>query len=127
MDWSAHSVTLLRLYGSHVRAKLDYACVVSGSVRPSYLAPLGQVRNAALRVFLGAFRTSPIPSFHVEAGEMSLNLRRHELCLQFDEAESVNRPINQYSFNWQLPNCHCKQTNAQSKLHDVKVTDKSEV
>jgi hypothetical protein len=24
--------------------------------------------------------------------------------------------INQYSFNWQLTNCNCRQTNAQSKL-----------
>jgi hypothetical protein len=34
--------------------------------------------------------------------------------------------INQYSFNWQLTNCNCRQTNAQSKLYDV-VTEKSEV
>jgi hypothetical protein len=34
--------------------------------------------------------------------------------------------INQYSFNWQLTNCNCRQTNAQSKLNEV-VTEKSKI
>jgi ribonuclease HI len=82
-DWGADSVTLLRIYRSHVRSKLDYGCVVYGSARPSYLASLNRVQNAALRVCLEAFRTSPISSLHVEAGEMPLSLRREKLCLQY--------------------------------------------
>jgi hypothetical protein len=61
-DWGADSVTLLRLYRSHLRFMLDYGCVVYGSVRPSYLALPDLVKYAALRVCLGAFQTSPIPS-----------------------------------------------------------------
>jgi hypothetical protein len=57
-DWGADSTTLLRLYHSVVRSKLDYGCVVYGSASTSYLESLDRVQkvqNAALRVCLGAF------------------------------------------------------------------------
>jgi len=38
----------------------------------------------ALRTCLGAFRTSPVASLHVEAGELPLELRRQQLCLQYN-------------------------------------------
>ena len=82
-DWGADSVTLLRLYRSHVRSELDYGYVVCGSARPLCLASLDRVQNAELRVCLGAFRTLPIPSLLVEAGKMPLSLRREKLCLQY--------------------------------------------
>jgi hypothetical protein len=82
-DWGADSTTLLRLYRTHVRSKLDYGCVVYGSARPSALESLDRVQNAALRTCLGAFRTSPISSLHVEAGELPLNLRRQQIRLQY--------------------------------------------
>jgi len=44
---------------------------------------LVRVQNAALCTCLRAFRTSPVASLHVEAGELSLELRRQQLCLQF--------------------------------------------
>ena len=82
-DWGADCATLLKLYRSHVRSKLDYGCVVYGSARQSALDCLDRVQNAALRVCLGAFRTSPIASLHVEAGELPLTLRRQQLSLQY--------------------------------------------
>ena len=82
-DWGADSTTLLKLYRTHVRSKIDFGCVVYGSARPSALESLDRVQNAALRTCLGAFRTSPIPSLHVEAGELPLNLRRQQLSLQY--------------------------------------------
>jgi len=72
-DWGADCATLLKLYRSHVRWKLDYGCVVYGSAR----------QNAALRTCRGAFRTFPVASLHVEAGEPPLELRRQQLCLQY--------------------------------------------
>jgi hypothetical protein len=82
-DWGADTATLLKLYRSHVRSKLDYGSMVYGSARSSYLQSLDRVQNAALRVCLGAFRTSPISSLHVEANEMPLSLRRQQLSLQY--------------------------------------------
>jgi len=69
-DWGADCATLLKLYRSHVRSKLDYGCVVYGSARKSVLESLDRVQNAALRACLGAFRTSPVSSLNVEAGEL---------------------------------------------------------
>ena len=82
-DWGADSTTLLKLYHSLVRSKLNYGCFIHGSARESYLQTLGCVQNAALRVCLGAFRTSPISSLHVEANELPLQLRRQKLALQY--------------------------------------------
>jgi len=68
---------------AHVRSKLDYGCVVYGSVRKSVLESLDRVQNAALRTCLGAFRMSPVASLHMEAGELPIELRRQQLCLQY--------------------------------------------
>ena len=54
-----------------------------GSAQKSVLESLDRVQNAALRTCLRAFRTSPVSSLHVEAGEMPLELRRRQLCLQY--------------------------------------------
>jgi len=82
-DWGADCATLLKLYHFHVRSKLDYGCVLYGSARQSVLESLDSVQNAALRTCLGAFRTSPVASLHVEAGELRLELRRQQLCLKY--------------------------------------------
>jgi len=79
-DWGADCATLLK---SHVRSKLVYGFVVYGSARKSVLKSLDRVQNAALRTCLGSFRTSPVASLHVEAGELPLELRRQQLCLQY--------------------------------------------
>jgi ribonuclease HI len=97
MDWGADSVTLMKLYHAQVRSKLDYGCVVYGSARSSYLQPLDRVQNAALRTCIGAFRTSPIASLHVEASELPLSLRRQKLALQYITKLKANPSNPAYS------------------------------
>ena len=92
-DWGADCVALLKLYRSHVRSKLDYGCVVYRSARKSALESLDRVQNAALRICLGAFRTSPVSSLHVEAGKLPLELRRQQLSLQYI-AKLRSKPSN---------------------------------
>ena len=70
--------TLLKLYRALIRSKLDYGSIIYGSARKSYLKILDIVHYQAL----GAFRTSPIPSY-VEADEPSLSERRVKLSLQY--------------------------------------------
>jgi len=65
-------VTLLKLYRSHVRSKLDYGCVVCGSVWKSVLESLDRVQNAALHTCLEAFRK--VASLHVEAGKLPFEI-----------------------------------------------------
>ena len=44
---------------------------------------LDPVQNQALRLYLGAFRTSPVESLRVEANEMSLYKRRIKLSMRY--------------------------------------------
>ena len=82
-SWGADRSTLLYLYRSLIRSKLDYGSIVHGSASKSYLQTLDSVHHQGLRLALGAFRTSPITSLYVEADEPSLYLRREKLSLQY--------------------------------------------
>lgn len=78
-----HTRRLMNIYRSIVRAKLDYGCQVYGTAAKSALKMLDTVHHQALRLCTGAFRTSPVESLYVEAGEPSLNDRRDLLSLQY--------------------------------------------
>ena len=81
--WGADEETLLHLYRLLIRSKLDYSCIVYGSARGSYLRMLDPIQNHALRLCLGAYRTSPTSSLCVEANEPPLYFRRKKLSLQY--------------------------------------------
>ena len=49
-DWGADRQTLLKLYRSLVRSKLDYGCFIYGSARKSYLRELETIHNQGLRL-----------------------------------------------------------------------------
>ena len=78
-SWGADRTTLLKLYRSLVRSKLDYGCIIYGSARKSYFQMLDPIHNQGLRLALGAFRTSSVASLYVEADEPSLYSRREKL------------------------------------------------
>ncbi|WP_316399482.1 reverse transcriptase domain-containing protein [Bradyrhizobium sp. 33ap4] len=78
-SWGADRETMLKVYKSVVRSKLEYGCVVYGSACLSTLKVLDTVHHAGLRLALGAFRTSPVESLYVESGEPSLERRRQYL------------------------------------------------
>ena len=82
-DWGADKLTLLKLYRSLVRSKLDYGCFIYGSARKSYLRCLDSIHHLGLRLALGALGTSPVESLYVEANEAPLSLRRERLALQY--------------------------------------------
>ena len=82
-DWGADQSTLLHLYRSLIRSKLDYGCFVYGSARESYIKQLNPILNQAMRLCLGAFRSSPADSLCVEANEPPLDYRRKKLALQY--------------------------------------------
>ena len=48
-SWGADRTTLLKLYRSLVRSKLDYGCIIYGSARKSYLQMLDPIHNQGLR------------------------------------------------------------------------------
>ena len=82
-DWGADKSTLLKLYHTLVRSKLDYGCAVYGSAKHYILKLLDPIHHQGLRIALGAFRTSPVQSLYAEAGEPSLRHRRLKLSMNY--------------------------------------------
>ena len=80
-SWGTDQDTLLLLYTLLIRSKLDYGCIVYGSARSSYLRMLDPVQNHALRLCLGAYRTSPSSSLCILANEPPLYVRRQKLSI----------------------------------------------
>ncbi|XP_050706946.1 uncharacterized protein LOC126992319 [Eriocheir sinensis] len=77
VKWGADRVTLLHFYRAYIRSKIDYGCEVYGSASPTLLLQLQVVQNTALRIALGAFRSSPTLALQAEAGIPSLDHRRN--------------------------------------------------
>ena len=81
--WEGDRTSLLRLYRSLIRSKLDYACFIYWTASESLLKKLEPVHNAALRIATGAFKTSPLVSLYADSGEPPLFFRRKQLALQY--------------------------------------------
>ncbi|GBN68119.1 hypothetical protein AVEN_224633-1 [Araneus ventricosus] len=71
--------------------------MVYGSARLTVLRRLDAVRQSALGICSGEFRTSPVESLYVICHQVLLHLRREKLsALYFFRAKSVSKhPINQ--------------------------------
>ena len=74
---------LILLYKTLVRSKLDYGSVIYGSGAQTTLKKLDCIQNEALRIALGAFKTTPAISLGIEANIESLQLRRMSLMLKY--------------------------------------------
>ena len=81
--YGADQTTLLKLYRSLIRSKLDYGCIIYGSARKFYLQMLDPIHKQGLRLALGAFRTSHVSSLYVEADKPSLYSQREKFSLQY--------------------------------------------
>ena len=65
--WGADREILTRVYKLYIRPKLLYGITAIASAPESRLESLNKIQNAALRVILGARRTSPITAMQIEA------------------------------------------------------------
>lgn len=74
---------LLNLYKSLIRSQLDYGAPVYNLTNKTTLALLDTIQTTALRLVLGAFRTSPTLSLCAEAAEPPLSFRRSILTANF--------------------------------------------
>jgi len=75
-DWGAGRSSLLRLYMSLLKPKLDYGSEAYSSACPSLLQSLSPIQNSAIRIATGAFRSSPVISLHAESGLKPLEYYR---------------------------------------------------
>ena len=59
LKWGGDRDTLLMLYRSIVRSKLDYGCIVYGTASNTNLRQLDSIHNAGLRLALGSILHQP--------------------------------------------------------------------
>ena len=90
-NWGSDSTTMLRLYRSIIRSKLDYGSFIYSSASVSTLKLLDPVHNAAIRLCTGAYRSSPALSLFCESGEYPLDMRRSQLLMQY-HSRSLQAP-----------------------------------
>ena len=83
LKWGGDRDTLLMLYRTIVRSKLDYGCVGYGTASNTNLRQRDSIHNAGLRLALGAFCTSPVSSMYTEANEAPLEERRLKLSMNY--------------------------------------------
>ena len=74
---------LLQLYNTLIRSQLDYGAPIYSKACKSSLKLLDSIQSAALRMSLGALRTSPTLSLCAEAGEPPLLYRYLSLSANF--------------------------------------------
>ena len=115
-DWGTDKSTLLKLYKSLVRSKLDYGCFIYWSARKSYIRCLDSIHHLGLRLALGALRTSPVESLDVEANEAPLSLRREKLALQYyTKLQSCpSNPAFECTINSKYQECFARKESAVS-------------
>jgi len=80
--WGADRATLLKLYKTLVRSRLDYGCEFYSSANRAELNRLNVIQNTCLRTATGARKTSPIVSLEVESNVMPLHIHRAEIILK---------------------------------------------
>ena len=78
--WGSDRATLLRLYRTIIRPRLDYGCEIYQSAKPYLLKKLDAVHHQGLRIASGAYRSSPTVSLCAETGELPLSKRRELLA-----------------------------------------------
>ena len=83
LKWGGDKDTLLMLYRTIARSKLDYGCIVYGTASHTNLRQLDSIHNAGLRLALGAFCTSPVSNMYTEANEAPLEERWLKLSMNY--------------------------------------------
>ena len=95
-SWGADSKSLLRIYTSIVKSKLDYGNEAYTSASPSLLKKLEPIQNQAIRISTGAFKSSPIKSLEVISNTKPLQISQEIKQLNYLTRVIANKsnPIN---------------------------------
>ena len=94
--WGADRDILLKVYDSFIKPKLMYGITAVASASESRLESLNKIQNAALRVILGARRTSPVTALQTEANVPPLNIHIKEICCRYFykiKAQGESHPV----------------------------------
>ena len=83
LRWGTYQKLMKMIYNTQVRSRLDYGCIVYMSASGTNLMLISSIRTEALRIITGAFKTTPISALRVMGFELTLELRREQLALQY--------------------------------------------
>lgn len=75
-NWGAHPETLLLIYKTIIRPKMDWGCFLFADSTNRFKQALDVVQNSALRISLECLRTTPINVLHHLSGIELLSIRR---------------------------------------------------
>lgn len=78
--WGAHPTSLRLIYNATVRSILDYGSFLLVPANKEGLVKLDRVQYKALRIILGAMKSSPTNALQVECAEPPLKIRRQFLA-----------------------------------------------
>jgi hypothetical protein len=98
-------MSMLRLYRSLIRFKVDYGSFVYGSTTESTFSNINPIHNTGIRLATGAYRTSRLESLYAESGEPPLNLRRNLLLCVYvlKLTNSAPLPLTWCNFPFRTP------------------------
>ena len=81
-NWGADKETLLKLYRTLIRSKIEYGCFIYQSARKSYLKILNPIYHTGVRLALGAFKISSEKSLYAESYKTPPKLRCNNLVFK---------------------------------------------
>jgi ribonuclease HI len=93
--WGAHPTSLKLLYNALIRSVMDYGSFILEPCSSVGLSKLDSIQSKALRIILGAMKSSPINALQVECVDAPLRLRRQYLSDRFifRAFQLVNHPL----------------------------------
>ncbi|CAH1965617.1 unnamed protein product [Acanthoscelides obtectus] len=125
--WGADPCVSLQFYRSYIRSILDYGCVLYDSATNTHLKILDRIQFKALRIRVGAVRSSPCPAILAEYNESPLDVRRkylaHKLLIKYRSSNTLlTGKISVASVN---DRCHPYWRHKRSPLFVTAFTDTS--
>lgn len=98
-NYGSDRSSLLTIYHSIIRPKLDYGIAAYSSANQGILKVLDPIHHTAIHLSIGAFRTFPIISILSESGEIPLNHHRQyaSICAYIHNKSNPNLPAIKHS------------------------------
>jgi len=93
--WGASKRTLLQIYKTLIRPKLEYGCELFHTASKTNLNKIQVIQNTCLRIACGAMKGTAADAVQQECGELSMKLRRKQQLLRYTAkiSTSVNNPV----------------------------------
>ncbi|XP_052778558.1 uncharacterized protein LOC128216002 [Mya arenaria] len=96
-DFGSDKHSLLVIYKSLIRSKIDYGAQVYANASPNSLKILENIQNKALRIALRALPCTPACMLEEEAGILPLALRRRQQIINFwarVQSRKIGNPVS---------------------------------